>query len=152
MVEFALALPLLMLLLIGIIEVSRAVFIYSAVISASREAVRYGSASGYNSNGYPTYQDCAGIRDAAKKVGFLATIEDANIAISYDHGPGTAVFDTCNSSTVDTTVKIKTGDRILVTVIGTYQPIVPLLIPLTNKQISSTSARTMTGIITIHPP
>jgi Flp pilus assembly protein TadG len=46
MVEFALALPLLLLLIFGILEVGRMVFTYSSVVNASREAVRYGSATG----------------------------------------------------------------------------------------------------------
>src|SRR4030095_776329 len=39
-VEFAIALPILMALLVGILEVGRMVFIYSAVNNASREAAR----------------------------------------------------------------------------------------------------------------
>ena len=45
-VEFALVLPLLLVLMLGIIEVGRLLFIYSSVNSASREAARYGSAAG----------------------------------------------------------------------------------------------------------
>ena len=46
MVEFALALPLLLLLLYGILETGRLLFMYSTVVTASRQAVRYGSATG----------------------------------------------------------------------------------------------------------
>ena len=40
MVEFAIAAPILFALIIGIFEVGRMIFIYSAVTNASREAVR----------------------------------------------------------------------------------------------------------------
>ena len=46
MVEFAIALPVLLLLLYGILEAGRLLFLYSTVVTASRQAVRYGSATG----------------------------------------------------------------------------------------------------------
>ncbi|MEJ2352363.1 MAG: pilus assembly protein [Anaerolineales bacterium] len=46
MVEFALTLPVLMLLMLGIIEFGRLLFTYSAVTTAGREAARYGPAAG----------------------------------------------------------------------------------------------------------
>ena len=45
MVEFALILPILLLVILGIIEFGRLLFFYSSVTSASREAARYGSAA-----------------------------------------------------------------------------------------------------------
>jgi len=49
-VEFAITLPILMALLVGILEVGRMVFIYSAVNNASREASRYASAVGLDTD------------------------------------------------------------------------------------------------------
>ena len=46
MVEFMLALPLLLVLIYGTIEVARLVFIFSSVANASRQAARYGSGAG----------------------------------------------------------------------------------------------------------
>jgi Flp pilus assembly protein TadG len=46
MVEFALVLPLLLVVMFGLIEVGRLLFIYSVVFTSTREAARYGSASG----------------------------------------------------------------------------------------------------------
>src|SRR5512139_653353 len=85
MVEFALALPLLLLLIFGIIEVGRMVFTYSSVVNASREAVRYGSATGLASGSSPVlkYQDCAGIASAARKVDFGAGITVTDIEVYY---------------------------------------------------------------------
>jgi len=50
-VEFAIALPILLALLVGILEVGRMLFIYAAVTNASREAVRYASAVGLDDSG-----------------------------------------------------------------------------------------------------
>ena len=69
MVEFAIALPLLVLLLYGLLEAGRLLFLYSTVVTASRQAVRYGSATGENASGTPRFGDCDGIRAAAQ--GFL---------------------------------------------------------------------------------
>src|SRR5690349_23711823 len=88
MVEFAIVLPLLLVLLYGILEAGRLLFIYSTIVTASRQAVRYGSATGQGlSTTLPRYQDCAGIRLAAQKVDFLNAFNDANIVIQHDTGP-----------------------------------------------------------------
>ena len=70
LVEFALILPLLLMIVYGLFEVGRAIFIYSTVISATREATRYGSTTGLV-GGQPRYKDCAGIRAAAQKMDFM---------------------------------------------------------------------------------
>src|SRR5215213_9198272 len=72
MVEFALALPVLLLLLYGVLEAGRLLFLYSTVVTGSRQAVRYGAATGENDDGTPRYNDCAGIRASANSVAFLS--------------------------------------------------------------------------------
>src|SRR5512143_342944 len=85
MVEFELALPILLLVMYGLIESGRLLFIYASVVSAARQAVRYGSVTGDNGSGTPYYDDCAGITAAANRLGFLQSF--STIAISYDAGP-----------------------------------------------------------------
>ncbi|MGE5251945.1 MAG: TadE family protein, partial [Bacteroidota bacterium] len=46
MVEFALALPILLLVVYGLLESGRLLFIYASVVTAARQAARYGSATG----------------------------------------------------------------------------------------------------------
>src|SRR5688572_17286906 len=87
MVEFAIALPILLMLLYGILEAGRLLFIYSSIVTASRQAVRYGSATGIGPNGVPRYQDCAGIRASANRADFLNAFQDEDIHIFYDEGP-----------------------------------------------------------------
>jgi hypothetical protein len=136
LIEFGLALPLLLLILLGLIETSRLVYTYSAVTTASREGARYGLSLGFNNTGVPHYQDCSGIRDAAIALTSIAGIEEAGIVISYDNGPGTAVISSCPLSSV------ARGTRILVKVTTSYKPIVPL-VKLPPIEITSTSKRTL---------
>ncbi len=138
--EFALILPLLLVLTLGIIEVGRLLFVYSGVSSASREAARYGSASGDVGGYIAHYEDCTGIKAAAKRVGILGNIEDGNISISYDHGPNTSVFSSDCPPPAGEYVNL--GDRIVVQVTTTYNPIVPL-VNIPPIPISSVSRRTI---------
>src|SRR5262245_58004059 len=125
-VEFAIALPVLLMTLIGIFEIGRMMIIYASITNASREAVRFGSAIGFADNTYYLkYQYCAGIRAKAKQVGFLLGLQDSNIAIAYDTGPSTtAVTNKCAAGTTnDPTVVVSMGKtRVKVTVTVNYSP------------------------------
>ena len=137
MVEFALVLPILLVIVYGLLEVGRLILTYSIVVSASREAVRYGSATGLNvAGGTVRYCDSAGIKAAAQNVDFINVIEDANITITYDNPP------TCPP------VSVTTVNRIIVTVTTQFAPLVAL-VPLQPMTIHSTSARTIIGNISI---
>jgi Flp pilus assembly protein TadG len=136
MTEFSLVIPILMVLILGLIEMGRLIYTYSAVTTASREATRYGFSLGDNGFGVARYQDCDGIREAARAPTSIAGIEDAGIDISFDTGPGTAVISNCPP------VSVETGTRIVVTVSASFEPIMPL-IQLPDIDISSTSKRTI---------
>ncbi len=151
MAEFALALPFLLMLVLGVIEAGRLLFIYSATNTASREAARYGSAAGDIGGYVAHYQDCDGIRSAAKRLGSLAGIQDANISISYDKGPGTASIASCNPSfSIDdpNVEQVSLGDRVVVQVEADYQPIVPL-VNLPPFRISTVARRVIVKDVTI---
>lgn len=146
MVEFALVLPILLLLVYGLIEVGRLLFIYSSGVSAARQAARYGSTTGVNTaGGTPRYQDCAGMRDAAQGVAFIVPIEDTNIDIRHDEGEGVNEVSYCApGAAIDTSFIPSTGNisRVRVRVVTEYSPILPIL-PLEPFQIESISARTI---------
>jgi Flp pilus assembly protein TadG len=146
-VEFALILPLLLLLLVGILEVGRLIFMATSVTTASREAVRYGSAWGIAGPGFQ-YNNCAGIREAAKRVAILVDIQDSNIVIKYDQGPGTSYYTFfCDAASgEDPDVVINSGDRIIVTVNASYSPMV-MVVPISPRTLSAESARTIVGVI-----
>jgi hypothetical protein len=148
MVEFMLALPLLLLLIYGTIEVARLAFIFSSASNASRAAARYGAASGENSDGIPFYQDCEGIRNIVEQSAFINEFNEINI--TYDRGvdpDGTQIpisgvdpspnHDSCPIDGID----VRNGDRIIVQVSTTYEPIVAI-VPIEPLDIVSSSART----------
>ena len=140
MVEFALALPILLLVVYGLLETGRLLFIYASVVTGARQAARYGSASGDIGNGTLFYNDCNGIRGAANKVAFIQRFN--SITINYDTGPGTTLINGCPISP-----RIADNNhRIDVTVTAQFTPIVPL-VPFRPFTITSTSARTIiTGV------
>jgi hypothetical protein len=166
MAEFSLALPILMLVMVGLLEAGRAVFMYSSVVNASREAVRYATAFGVDENDKLHVQNCAEIRNTARRVGFLLPLEDDDIVIEYQefHDPdgtpnsGDEEFISLTPATcdgagdgvddgVDERVTLTCGDRVQVTVSADYDPILPLMIPLQAQSFSSTSARTFVGVV-----
>ena len=124
LLEFALALPVVLLLIMGIIEFGRLLITHTAISSASREGARFGAAVGNEDLGIiPPYEDCVGIRESAKRVAraFLP-IEDSKIIIQYDKGPETSIYSTCAPSSYE----IELGDRIIVKITATYEPLIPL--------------------------
>jgi hypothetical protein len=148
LVEFMLVLPILLLIIYGTVEVARLVFIYSSVTNASRQAARYGSTSGESLNGVPRFQDCEGIRDAANQSAIITDFDE--IKITYDRGvaeDGTQIPisgidpDPDSDSCPIEENNVRNGDRIIVQVSATYEPIVPI-VPLDPLEIISTSART----------
>jgi Flp pilus assembly protein TadG len=141
-VEFALAVPILLLVLYGLLEVGRLLFIYSSTVTAARQAVRYGAVTGINDGGVVRYQDCAGIRAAARNVGFINDFPDSGFDITFDSGPGTTTKATCNGSDYLLSYQAQNGDRLVVSVSTTFSPIVPL-VPLEPMTIQSSSSRTI---------
>ncbi len=142
LVEFALVITILLIVIYGTFEVGRLVFMDSIVVTAAREAARYGSASGVVP-GVTQYKDCAGIKAAAKRVDFLNVIELDNINITYDHGPGTTPFVGCTPLT-----KLEMGDRIVVSVTAEFTPMEGL-VPLSPMTLRSENKRTILGTVDI---
>ncbi|HNH05513.1 MAG TPA: TadE/TadG family type IV pilus assembly protein [Anaerolineales bacterium] len=145
MVEFMLALPILLIILYGLIEVGRLAFIFSSTANASRQAARYGAASG-EINDVAFYQDCEGIRSVAEESAFI--IEFENINITYDRGvdedgnqvPISGVDPSPDEDTCPIPPGvIRNGDRIIVQVSAIYEPIISG--PVEPMEIVSSSAR-----------
>ncbi len=135
MVEFALVLPILLLLVMGIIEFGRLLFIFSAVNTASAEAVRYGSAVD-DTGGTARFIDCTGIEEAAFRIGSLVNL--SSVTISYDEGPGGATISaTCPPPDPDDIVGGR--DRIYVQVQAPYSPIVPFVALFDNLNFTITA-------------
>jgi hypothetical protein len=152
MVEFALVLPLLLLIMLGLMELGRMLAFYVAVASAAREGARYGSAAGHPGNYIYYYQDCQGIRDSAQKVGFFAGLEPADITIRYDNGPNQEGYPFGNCPVGGVGPKdIDLGDRVVVTATTSWEPVVNL-VPLQPVTLSSVSRRTILKDVIIEGP
>ncbi len=153
MVEFALVLPLLLLLILGVFAFGHLFFVYTSVVSASREAARWGSAVGEAPSSFPRYEDCNSIRDQAVRLGAFAGVNDTDIAdtndtgvaISYDHGPNadgsSSPYTTCPVGGPGPT-DVQMGDRIIVRVKVNYAPIVPV-VNLPSFPLEATTYRTI---------
>lgn len=152
LVEFSIALPVLLMLLIGIMEVSRMLFMYASVVNSSRDAVRYASAYGRSEDlgdgNLLKYKYCDGIAATAKASGFFLNLQDTDIAITYDTGPGGSSLGSCPPATTtgEASVNVDTGDRVTVTVRAQYNPMLSLL-PLPSRTFTSTSSRTILGVL-----
>ncbi len=137
MLEFALAMPVLLVILYLVIEVANVVFTYNTVVMASREASRYAAGlSQTGSNGLPRWQDCQGIRAAARRVAGYLGFADGDIHIYYDNGPGTAQNEVCNPAPVPA---VSRGGRMTVKVTGYYAQLVRIFDfpPLPVSSLSS---------------
>jgi Flp pilus assembly protein TadG len=145
LVEFALALPLFLVLLFGIIDFGRIIAMQSAAVSASREGARYGAAVG--DGGTVPYMDCAGIRTAAQRASqALISISDPNqIEISYVDGAGNATTASCaphGAGPVE--ADIDPLDRVVVEVTLQYEAITPMVRAMIGPiDVVSTDRRTI---------
>lgn len=151
MVEFALALPILLMVMYGLLEAGRLIFIYASTITAARSAVRYGSATGENAGNIPFYRDCDGIDNEVRRLGFINTFDDINV--TYDRGLDTSgkvvaipgidsnpTADTCPSMNDNT---LRNGDRIKVQVVTQWSPIIAIVPSWQGFTITSSSERTI---------
>jgi uncharacterized repeat protein (TIGR01451 family) len=159
--EMALVLPIVLFLVLGVFELGRIVFIFSAVNNASREAARYGASTGGTTGGVPRYLNCDEVRQAARDTAFLSGLVDADIQIAYDE-PDTAnrrmrVYGNCVGSTAISTATgavltgsdVQQGDRIIVTVQRQINPILPFFPSFAPTFVT---ARTILKEIPIGPP
>jgi hypothetical protein len=104
LVEFALIMPILLLLIMGIVDFGWMVFNYNSLYNGLREGLRYGSVSGFDDNN-PQYEQCneirARIRDLANTAGITVDNQGSLISVWYDDGrPANDTWSTDASTTV----------------------------------------------------
>jgi len=136
--EFAIVLPILLLVLLGIFEFARVLFVYTNLFNATREGVRYGVTQP---------RDYLGIRQHVLDKVTLVPPDDVALQVWYDKGPGTAVF-------TDTT-SLVVGDRVVIDLQYTLEPVTPLFQPMVGPfNIHTRAARTIQtlGRIDEQPP
>jgi len=107
MVEFALVLPVMVLLMIGLIDIGRAVFGYNTIANASRESARVAIVN----------QTSVDVMAEALKQSVSLGLTAADVAIAYGHPSGSG---TCGTP-------IGVGCLATVSVTYQYQPATPLI-------------------------
>lgn len=125
LIEFALVLPIVLFLSLGIIDCARIIFAFNGISNAAREAVRHGAV-------YPS--DCAGIQNRATK---LALVPRANVTATVAYDDGTTQQSLCSLYPDP----MPSAYRIKVTVEAT----IPLLTPIINNFIPSVPIRYSTS-------
>ena len=139
LVEFALVLPIFLIMTITVMAVGIAVYTYVSVYTASREASRYAAASGSLASGTLYYQDCDGMRAKATKI-----LPGVNLVVSYDNGISTVILGNCNNNISKSTVKVplSLGNRVVVTASKTIS--LPFYIFKNNSFSFTTSTQSIT--------
>ncbi len=131
LVEFALILPLLLLIIFGIIEFGRVLFIYSNLFNAAREGVRYGITMPRDYNGISQH-----VKDAIVAV----PDDNVNIQVWYDDGPQ-------STNTFTNSTQVAVGQRVVVYMEYDVDYLTPLFEPFLNDmQLQTRSARTIQNV------
>ncbi len=133
LVEFALILPILLLVIIGTIEFARIFIIYTTVSNAAREGARYGMVSP---------KDIAGIIEKVNETLVLTTPENLSIQVRYDTGPGGSEYTNPDNVAV--------GHRVIVEVQYQIDALTPIFAPFipANFMVDVRNARTIQSVRT----
>lgn len=138
LVEFALMLPILLLVILGTIEFGRIFLIYATVSNGAREGSRYGMVN-------PA--DTGGIIERVNRTMVMTLPENLTIAVSYDTGPnGYEYTDPSN---------VKVGDRVIVRVQYRIFALTPIFDPFLpdDFMVDVRNARTIQSLKeAIQPP
>ncbi len=121
LIEFVIALPVLLLMIYGIIEFGRMLYTYSALVTASSEAARWGSSTGPGASSPNRYLDKTGMLAAAQKAAPVITVNWStkdNYPL-YDLGPGTSP-----TSAPSSPVAADDQPRVIVELTTTFNPLV----------------------------
>lgn len=136
LVEFALTIPIFLLLVVALFDVGRAVFTYNAITNAAREGARLAIVN----------QDVASVqqRTVGQAAGTIAATTD--VTVTFENGSGLA----CNG--VGNNPSLAIGCSAVVTATSTWQAITPLvgniIGPLTFTATSSIPVEFVCGVAT----
>jgi Flp pilus assembly protein TadG len=129
--EFALVLPILLLLLMGVFEFGYAFTVYTGLFNAAREGARYGVAQPLDQQGIVT--------QAREKI-MLIDPNQVQITVSYDNGPPP------NTTFTDANA-VEIGHRVKVSVTHDLPTITPLIQPIASSlPIETEAARTISSL------
>ena len=123
LVEFALVLPIFILLLAGIADFGIGLYQYMTVINSARVGARFGTLNATNPSAIVNAAQSAGIGSSATvTVSCWSVVGNGNVTTPTS-APGGAGWGTCSASSPNPTTS---GDTIAVTVTYNYSMILPL--------------------------
>jgi len=136
--EFALILPILLLLVCGIVDFGWMVFNYSQLYNGLREGLRYGSVTGYT--GTAQYKQCDTIRKRIMDQANMSGVKASDITITYDNGDPAKGIGNCPAGGPVSITGIRAsdpcppsdfcnGDRVVVDVTVSVQFLTPVIRP-----------------------
>ncbi len=106
MVEFALAVPLFLLLVIAVVEARRVIFTFGTLAHAVNEGARLAA--------LPSTANVAAVKDRVVKTATVVGIDEGNIEVEVEDYSGSTKLYTARA----------TGDRIRVVATHTFEPVV----------------------------
>jgi hypothetical protein len=133
LIEFALTVPIFLMLVFGIIDLARLIFAYTQVIDAARQGVRYGIVEGLDQGNYQ-YLDCDGIIGAAQDTPGLVPGNSLDVTVTYlNLQSNKDQIATCKGGPLPTLNLLKDGAVLAVKVTGEITPITPVLAMFDNS-------------------
>jgi len=130
LVEFALILPVVLLVMLGTIEFGYVFTVYSGMFNAAREGTRYGAVNP---------KDVTGVYATARKKIFLIDPSAVNMSLRYDKGPGTPTF--------ADPAQVQIGDRVVLSVTYDLPTITPVIQPIVSSlPVRTEAARTVVSM------
>jgi Flp pilus assembly protein TadG len=143
LVEFALVLPVILLLAFGFIDVGRLVFDYNTLTNAARQAARVAAVNQLDPAGGPT--DCLDtkpvldpsdphwtFRGCAMAAGRALGVTSTDVTIAYGAPPGTTV--SCSPT-------VNVGCIASVTLTHTFTPITPIAGSILGSVVMTTTSQ-----------
>ncbi len=120
LVEFAIILPVLLMLTVVIFDLGRVVYYYSALHNAAREGVRYGAATPLKQPFVITV-DVNGMKNAAKNYAIGLGLKNPNITYA-GYGPSETIHDFANPTVeVDLSYEFTPATPVLPNLLGLGQ-------------------------------
>ena len=137
LIEFALALPLLAILVLGAVDLGRAYSLASRLTNSAREAARFGQYA-------PEQVATTGVCTAPDSISWMASHEDGSNSwtVSVDKMVGTSATPITGCKTMqDPAATIRPGDHIRVRVSSSFAILTPLVARLVGNQLTITGSQ-----------
>jgi len=115
LVEFALVLPLFLVLIMGVVDLGLGVFAYNSITNAAREGARLAIVN----------QDAASVTARAESQARVA--RTPTVTVNYYRAAADGTPDTSTTCPIGAATYIAVGCLAVVTFQGDYQPITPLI-------------------------